>query len=131
MIHRLHNAAHLPSVLGVATDSTGARIYNAPPQPLEIVGFGDRLFDFSEFSFPVMPSAYVAFLYDTAGTTYTGAAGNGPMPRDVATNFLDRASVSWRTRFGPGWWRARSATVTRMAADRSPLPTPGTATSPR
>jgi hypothetical protein len=91
MIHRLHNAAHLPSVLGVATDPNGNRVYNATPKPYEMIGFGDRVLDFSELSFPVMPSAYVSYLFDTTGTTYTGAAGNGPMPRNVGFTLLTPA----------------------------------------
>ena len=27
MVHKLHNGSHLPSVLGVSTDATGARVY--------------------------------------------------------------------------------------------------------
>lgn len=83
MIHRIHNGAHLPSVLGVATAPGGSRDYTATPQPYKIVGYNNSIHDFSGFSFPVMPSAYVAYTFDQAGTTYLHARGNGPMPRDL------------------------------------------------
>ncbi len=83
MVHRIHNAAHLPSVLGVGTVDAGTRDYAVAPKPYKIVGYNNSVNDFSDFAFPVMPSAYAAFLYDTAGTTYRGVGGNGPMPRDI------------------------------------------------
>jgi hypothetical protein len=51
MIHKIHNAANLPSVLGVTTDVAGARDYTATPKPYEIAGA-----DFSKIIFPVWPS---------------------------------------------------------------------------
>jgi hypothetical protein len=83
MIHRIHDGAHLPSVLGVATTTTGTRDYAAAPRALAYVGYNDRVIDFSGVGFPVMPSASVAYLLSTDGSTYTGTGGNGPMPRDV------------------------------------------------
>lgn len=56
MIHKLHNAEHLPSVLGVATHPDGSRDYDATPAPYQMIGFGDSLIDFSEVAFPVWPS---------------------------------------------------------------------------
>lgn len=56
MIHKIHNGAHLPSVNGVTTNPDGSRNYGAPRKPYEIIGFGDRLIDFSEVGFPVWPS---------------------------------------------------------------------------
>lgn len=88
MIHKIHNANHLPSVLGVATNANGSRNYAATQQPYEIVGYGNTIHDYSEIGFPMMPSAYVAYTYDQTGTTYTGARGNGPMPRDVGYSAL-------------------------------------------
>lgn len=85
MIHKIHNGAHLPSVLGVSTDGAGARVYAATPKPYRIVGYSNSIHDFSEVSFPVMPSAYAGFTYGNDGseTIYQGVIGNGPMPRDV------------------------------------------------
>jgi hypothetical protein len=83
MFHRIHNGKHLPSVLGVATNADGSRNYAAPKKHLQYVGFQDRVSDFSEVAFPVMPSAYTAFLFNNVGTTYLGTGGNGPMPRDL------------------------------------------------
>ena len=83
LFHRIHNGKHLPSVLGVGTNATGTRDYAAVPKPLQYVGFQEQVHDFSHAAFPVMPSAYTAFLYNQAGTTYLGTGGNGPMPRDI------------------------------------------------
>jgi hypothetical protein len=56
MIHKIHNAAHLPSVLGIATNpADGSRDYSATPRPYELAGNGD-LSDFSTIHFPVWPS---------------------------------------------------------------------------
>lgn len=88
MIHRLHNAAHLPSVLGVGTNADGTRNYVAAKKPYEIIGYGDRVIDFSHFAVPLMPSGYVSYLWDKTGTTYSGAAGNGPLPRDMGYSTL-------------------------------------------
>ena len=88
MVHRIHNAAHLPSVVGVGLTGTGAPDYTVASKPYKMVGYNNSVIDFSDFAFPVMPSAYAAFLYDTAGTTYTGAAGNGFMPRDTGWSAL-------------------------------------------
>jgi hypothetical protein len=87
MVHRIHNAAHLPSVVGVGVTG-GALDYTVAPKRYKMVGFNDSVIDFTDFAFPVMPSGYAAYLYDTAGTTYTGAAGNGFMPRDTGWSAL-------------------------------------------
>jgi hypothetical protein len=70
MIHKIHNAAHLPSVLGVATRSDGTRDYAATPRPYEIVGFNDTVHDFSAVAFPVWPNLSI------------------PMPRDAGYSAL-------------------------------------------
>ncbi|TAH39635.1 MAG: hypothetical protein EYC70_02270 [Planctomycetota bacterium] len=57
MIHKIHNAAHLPSVLGVSTDTDGSRIYDpAAAEPYQMIGFGNRLIDFSHIVFPEWPN---------------------------------------------------------------------------
>jgi len=56
MIHKIHNGAHLPSVLGVATNDDGSRDYEAEPKPYRLVGFGDRIIDYSEVTFPLWPN---------------------------------------------------------------------------
>lgn len=88
MIHKIHNASHLPSVVGVGVSPTGALDYTVPSKRYKMVGYNNSVVDFTDFAFPVMPSAYAAFLYDQAGTTYTGAAGNGFMPRDTGWSAL-------------------------------------------
>ena len=56
MIHKIHTGAHLPSVLGVTTDSGGTRNYAATPQPYQIVGYGNSVHDFSDVVFPAWPA---------------------------------------------------------------------------
>lgn len=70
LIHKIHNAAHLPSVLGVTTKVDGTRDYDATPKPYEIVGFNNNVDDFSEYAFPVWPNL------------------NIPMPRDAGYSAL-------------------------------------------
>ena len=55
MIHKIHNGAHLPSVLGVGTNADGTRSYTAAPVPYR-VGGGATPDDFSDVQFPVWPS---------------------------------------------------------------------------
>ncbi len=64
MIHKLHDGAHLPSVLGVATNSDGSRNYAATKVPYEITDDEGEVTDFSDVAFPVWPNL------------------NTPMPRD-------------------------------------------------
>ena len=71
MIHKIHNAEHLPSVLGVTTRVDGSRRYDATPVPYEIVGYGDSVHDFSHIAFPVWPNL------------------SHPMPRDAGYSDLD------------------------------------------
>ncbi|MBI5432333.1 MAG: hypothetical protein HZA52_05850 [Planctomycetes bacterium] len=103
MIHKIHAGAHLPSVLGVATNSDGTRNYAATPAPYELVGYQDAITDFSEVGFPIMPSAYTVFTYDATGVNYTGAFGNGPMPRDIGYSSLSltEKQLEDRMRTGP------------------------------
>jgi hypothetical protein len=74
MIHKLHNAAHLPSVLGVATNDDGSRNYAATPKPYVLDGF--NAVDFSEVEFPVWPNL------------------SNPMPRDFGYTALTAGQKS-------------------------------------
>lgn len=56
MVHRIHNGAHLPSVLGVASKDDGSRDYDATPKPYKILGFRNSVHDFSHVGFPVWPN---------------------------------------------------------------------------
>ena len=82
LMHRVHNGSHLPSVLGVTTKADGTRDYTATPAPYIVANSRGGSTNYSASSFPMMPSAYVAYLFDNAGTNYMGTGGNGPMPRD-------------------------------------------------
>ncbi|MBI3183068.1 MAG: hypothetical protein HYZ28_13100 [Myxococcales bacterium] len=89
LMHRIHNGSHLPSVVGVGTKSDGTRDYTVAPKPLKLVqSFQNRVKDYSKSSSPMMPGAYAAALLTPDGGTYTGMAGNGPMPRDVGYSAL-------------------------------------------
>jgi OmcA/MtrC family decaheme c-type cytochrome len=55
MVHKIHDGAHLPSVLGVGTNADGTRSYGATPTPY-VVGGGPDPDDFSDVQFPVWPS---------------------------------------------------------------------------
>jgi len=76
MIHKIHNGAHLPSVLGVSTNSDGSRNYNATAQPYEVVGFGNSITDYSHVKFPVWPSLSIAMPRD-AGYTALSSTNRG------------------------------------------------------
>jgi OmcA/MtrC family decaheme c-type cytochrome len=69
MVHKIHNAAHLPSVLGVSTNPDGSRNYAAMPAPYVVNGD-----DFSDIHFPVWPNAQI------------------PMPRDQGYSALPAPS---------------------------------------
>ena len=55
LVHKLHDGAHLPSVLGVGVNPDGTRSYTATPVPY-VVGGGAAPSDFSGVQFPVWPS---------------------------------------------------------------------------
>jgi OmcA/MtrC family decaheme c-type cytochrome len=55
MIHKIHNGAHLPSVLGVGTKSDGTRDYTVTPVPYVV-----DTNDFSDHVFPAGPSMTTA-----------------------------------------------------------------------
>ena len=64
MVHKIHNASHLPSVLGVSTNANGSRNYAATPVPLEYVGFNNTVVDLSDVVFPVWPSFNISMPRD-------------------------------------------------------------------
>ncbi|MCA8969349.1 MAG: hypothetical protein KDC95_06180, partial [Planctomycetes bacterium] len=66
MIHKIHNAQHLPSVLGVTTNADGTRKYDSTPAPY-LIG---RSTDFSDIGFPIWPNL------------------TNPMPRDEGYSAL-------------------------------------------
>jgi hypothetical protein len=55
LFHALHNASHLPSVLGIGVTPTGDQDYLAPRRPLVFAG-ADGLRDYSSTGSPVWPS---------------------------------------------------------------------------
>ena len=71
MIHRIHNGAHLPSVLGVASNPDGSRNYGATPKPYQVVGFQNSINDFSDVNFPVWPAGLTAMPRDLGYSALT------------------------------------------------------------
>jgi OmcA/MtrC family decaheme c-type cytochrome len=69
MIHRIHNGAHLPSVLGVATNNDGSRNYAATKKPYTVRGRNGSVHDYSEIGFPVWPNLNVPLPRDQGFTT--------------------------------------------------------------
>jgi OmcA/MtrC family decaheme c-type cytochrome len=55
LMHKLHDARHLPSVLGVTTLADGSRDYGSPPAALEYARPDGTLVDFSKVGYPVFP----------------------------------------------------------------------------
>ncbi|HZM01084.1 MAG TPA: hypothetical protein VFD43_12625 [Planctomycetota bacterium] len=76
MVHKIHNGAHLPSVLGVATNPDGSRDYAATPQPYQLVGFNNSVHDFSHVFYPVWPNL------------------SSPMPKDFGHSALTSGQKS-------------------------------------
>jgi hypothetical protein len=84
MIHKLHNGMHLPSVLGVTTDSSGNRVYPASAGaivPLQYADDEGHVRDFSEVNFPVWPNFNVAMPRDRGYSllSSTDPDGTGPL----------------------------------------------------
>ena len=104
MIHKIHNAAHLPSVLGISTDASGNRVYptgaaGSPsatvvnlPQPLEYSGFGGNLVDLSEVVFPVWPNFNVAMPRDAGYSALASTAPTVPVGYTGPTLLSQRAA---------------------------------------
>lgn len=69
MIHKIHNGAHLPSVLGVSTDANGDRVYD-PSSAQDYIVVGRSAHNYSDVSLPIWPN----FSY--------------PMPRDAGYSGL-------------------------------------------
>ena len=69
MIHKLHDGAHLPSVLGVATNPDGSRNHAATPTPYVVGGT-----DYSAVAFPVWPSLNTSMPRDFGYSALTSGA---------------------------------------------------------
>ncbi|MBI2922886.1 MAG: hypothetical protein HYY18_17670 [Planctomycetes bacterium] len=74
MIHKIHNSAHLPSVLGIGTDPTdGSRDYMVAPAVYELVSDELEVTEY-EVGFPVWPNLNVAMPRDYGYTISEDAA---------------------------------------------------------
>jgi OmcA/MtrC family decaheme c-type cytochrome len=79
MIHKLHNGAHLPSVIGVAVNADGTRNFAATPAPFVV-----NTNDFSGVQFPVWPNLSI------------------PMPRPRGYSALTTAQQGLSDQIGMG-----------------------------
>ena len=97
MIHKLHDGAHLPSVLGITTADNGTIDYTATPKPYQIVGFQDSISDFSDVHFPVWPNFNVAMPKDANYSTLsaTDPDGTGPLLSPKVRNDTVRTGVTF------------------------------------
>ncbi|MBI2899624.1 MAG: hypothetical protein HYY17_05525, partial [Planctomycetes bacterium] len=76
MIHRIHNAAHLPSAVGVQTNASGVRTYNNVPKPYVVVD-DTEVDDMSEVGFPVWPNMSYAMPRNKGYGALSGTGLNG------------------------------------------------------
>ena len=74
LFHKIHNAAHLPSVLGVASFANGLRNYGATPVPLEYLAADNSVRDFSSIRLGVFPNEASPMLRDFGYSGLTAAA---------------------------------------------------------
>ena len=111
MVHRIHNGDHLPSVVGVSTDATGARLYPtgaAGSTSTTVVNFPKRLVfadetgalsDFSDVSFPVFPNFNIAMPKDF-GYSALGSATPTVPPGYTGLTLRTQKSCEDTIRFG-------------------------------
>ena len=74
LFHKIHNAAHLPSVNGVATMPNGTRDYGATPVPLQYIAANNALRDFSSVHLGVFPNEAFPTLRDFGHNGLSAAA---------------------------------------------------------
>lgn len=81
MIHKLHNGSHLPSVLGMSTNSSGARVYGGTQAVVEFADEDGVVHDYSAATFPVWPNLNVAMPRDAGYSllSSTDPDGSGPL----------------------------------------------------
>lgn len=96
MIHKLHNGAHLPSVLGISANDDGSIDYAATPVPYLIAESPDGEADFSEVNFPVWPNLNIAMPKDAGYSllSSTDPDGTGPLLSPRARNDRTRTGVT-------------------------------------
>lgn len=64
MFHKIHDAAHLPSVVGVGLNADGTLDYGATPKPYVLVDSAGQVHDYSDVGFPVWPNRTIPFPKD-------------------------------------------------------------------
>jgi hypothetical protein len=59
LFHKIHNGAHLPSVIGIGVNPDGSLDYGAAPKPFRVVGADGTVHDYSAVGFPAWPNRTV------------------------------------------------------------------------
>lgn len=76
LFHKIHNGAHLPSVVGIGLKNNGSLKYNEPSVPYQVIAADGTIHDYSEIDFPVFPNRSMPTLRDfghkSLGTTEKG-----------------------------------------------------------
>ena len=71
LLHRIHNGAHLPSVLGIGLNPDGTLNYAQTPEPLLFASSEQGLRDFSDVGFPVWPNRSIPMPKDEGYSSLT------------------------------------------------------------
>lgn len=90
LVHRIHNGAHLPSVLGVTSATDGTRVYGGPSVDNTFVDVDDNdqqvVHDFTDVNFPVFPS-FQSAMPKHAGYSALSSTGS-PSPKTAQGSIL-------------------------------------------
>jgi hypothetical protein len=74
LFHRIHDGAHLPSVVGVRVKTDGTLDYDAAPTPFRTVDSAGNVHDYSNAAFPAWPNRTIPFPKDTGYELLSPAA---------------------------------------------------------
>lgn len=74
LFHKIHDAAHLPSVLGIGVHADGTLDYEREPTPLLVADGNGSLRDFSHVGFPAWPNRTIPMVKDYQYSSLTAEA---------------------------------------------------------
>lgn len=97
MIHKIHNGSHLPSVNGMTTDATGARVYGTARVPYTVNGASH---DFSGVIFPMMPNFQISMPKNSGFSALSTTAPAGFISPQAANNAVRRGVTACGTCHG-------------------------------
>ncbi len=90
MIHKIHNARHLPSVNGVGVDANGQMIYTATPKPYVLADSVTGVHDYSANGQTVFPNRVIPLPHDLG---FKNLPANQQAIQDVVHTGLDTCEV--------------------------------------